>query len=124
MARSRPRRSRTSSAQLLDLGLAAPQVVAMRLARMAAAGARPTVQDRREMVGMVVEKQAAFAQAWMAMWVEAWLAQQQFVLACLGGRAWSPGGLGRAGAAWERVLVRGLAPVRRKAVANARRLSS
>lgn len=119
---NRPRPRRGSASQLVDLGLAAPQVVAHRLARMAAAGTTPSARDRREFTGMVLEKQTAFAQGWMAMWVEAALAQQRFVLACLSGTPWSAT-QARAGADWERMLSRGLAPVRRKAVANARRLS-
>ena len=119
---NRPRLRRGSASQLVDLGIAAPQVVAHRLARMAAAGTTPSARDRREFAGMVLEKQTAFAQGWMAMWVEAALAQQRFLLACLSGTPWSAA-QARAGADWERVLSRGLAPVRRKAVANARRLS-
>lgn len=121
---NRPRRPRRGSAsQLVELGIAAPQVVAHRLARMAAAGTTSSARDRREFTGMVLEKQTAFAQGWMAMWFEAALAQQRFVLACLSGTPWSATQALRAGAEWERVLSRGLAPVRRKAVANARRLA-
>ena len=120
---NRPRPRRGSVSQLVELGIAAPQVVAHRLARMAAAGATPSARDRREFTGMVLEKQTAFAQGWMAMWVEAALAQQRFLLACLSGTPWSAAQALRAGSDWERVLSRGLAPVRRKAVANARRLS-
>ena len=119
----RPRRSRRSSAShLVDLGIAAPQVVAHRLARMAAAGGTLSARDRREFTGMVLEKQTAFAQGWIAMWVEAALVQQQFLLACLSGTPWTATQALRAGAHWEQVLVRGLAPLRNKAVANARRL--
>ena len=120
----RPRRPRRSSAShLVDLGIAAPQVVAYRLALMAAAGATPSARDRREFTGMVLEKQTAFAQGWMAMWVEAALAQQRFLLACLSATPWVAAQAVQTGAQWERVLSRGLAPLRNKAVANARRLS-
>ena len=119
-----PRRPRPSSAShLVDLGIAAPQIMAHRLARMAAAGATPSARDRREFTGMVLEKQAAFAQGWMAMWVEAALAQQRFLLACLAGTPWTFTQALRAGADWEQAASRGLAPLRNKAVANARRLS-
>ena len=120
----RPRRPRRSSAsRLVDLGIAAPQVVAYRLARIAAAGATPSARDRREFTGMVLEKQTAFAQGWMAMWVEVALAQQRFLMACLAGTPWTPTQALRAGADWEQAASRGLAPLRNKAVANARRLS-
>jgi len=122
MARIR-RPRRTSAQQLVELGIAAPQVVAHRLTRMAAAGAGPSARDRREFVGMVLEKQTAFAQGWAAMWVEGWMAQQRLMMACLSGNPWTPGHAMQAAASWERVLDRGIAPVRRKAVANARRLS-
>ena len=120
----RPRRAaRGSASQLVELGIAAPQVVAHRLARMAAAGTTLSARDRREFTGMVLEKQTAFAEGWMAVWVEALLAQQRFMLACLSGTPWSAMTALRSGADWERVVSRGLAPVRRRAVANARRLS-
>ncbi len=121
---TRPRRPRrTSASHLVDLGIAAPQVVAHRLARMAASGATPSAGDRREFTGMVLEKQTAFAQGWMAMWVEAALAQQRFLLACLSGAPWTGTHASRAAADWERLLSRSLAPVSRKATANARRLA-
>ena len=56
---NRPRLRRGSASQLVDLGIAAPQVVAHRLARMAAAGTTPSARDRREFTGMVLEKQTA-----------------------------------------------------------------
>ncbi|WP_372016410.1 polyhydroxyalkanoate granule-associated phasin [Pseudoxanthomonas sp. 10H] len=117
------RQRRTASTQLLELGIAAPQVVAHRLARMAAAGPRLSARDRREFTGMVVEKQAAFAQAWMAMWVEGWRVQQQWWVSWLGGMPAAAWQADRLHAAWEQVAARGIAPVRRRAVANARRLS-
>ncbi|GAB3509656.1 hypothetical protein MNQ95_08915 [Pseudoxanthomonas daejeonensis] len=109
--------------QMLELGMAAPQVVAHRLARMAAAGAAPSARDRKEFVGMVLEKQAAFAQGWTAMWIEGWLAQQKFALAWMSGKPWTSRDTARASAALERIATRGIAPVHRKAVANARRLA-
>ena len=120
---ARQRRSRTASSQLLELGIAAPQVIAHRLARMAAAGPELSSRDRREFTGMVVEKQTAFAQAWMAMWVEGWRLQQQWWLACIGGTPSASRQAARLHADWERLATRTIAPVRRKAVANARRLA-
>lgn len=121
MARTRktgrsPRAASTSS-ELLALGMAVPQVVAQRMQRMAMAGPLPSARDRREFNRMVVEKQVAFAESWLAMWSEAMRAQQRMAWAWLG--LATPA---QALDAWERVAVRGIAPVRRKAVANARRL--
>lgn len=120
---ARQRSARTASAQLLQLGLAAPQVMAHRIARMASAGPMPSARDRREFTGMMLEKQTAFAQAWMAMWVQALQVQQQWWLSCLAGMPDASRAAARVQADWEQVLSHGIAPVRRRAVANARRLS-
>lgn len=83
-----PRRTRNPAAaatQLLELGVSVPQVMAARLQRMAQAGATPSARDRREFAGMVMEKPFAFAQAWMAMWTETAIAQQQLALSLLSG---------------------------------------
>lgn len=117
------RRSRaTATSHMLALGAAVPQVVTQRLLRMAEAGCSPTARDRRELSGMVLEKQTAFAQSWVAMWAESCRVQQQWALSWMqsGGalQSWSS-----AGEAWEQILGSGLAPIRRKAVANAKRLA-
>jgi len=119
-----PRRSRANpTRQLLDLGVAVPQVVGQRLLRMAAAGASPGVRDRRELAAMVLEKQTAFVQSWMAMWLESARLQQQWAWTWWQGGAMPVLSLAGAGRAWEQILGRGLAPIRHKAMANARRLS-
>src|SRR5688572_17017085 len=61
-----PRRNRTLT-RSLELSLAAPAVIAMRSARMIAAGNTPTAADRREMSRMVSEKIGAFSESWTAM---------------------------------------------------------
>jgi len=122
-----PRRTRTLSpavsVKLGELALAAPQVVAHRLARLALAGPHPSARDRAEFARMVREKQLAFAQSWLAMWAEGLRVQQGLWLAWA--RAPAPGR--RAAARWVadglRIGARGLSPVHAKAVANARRLS-
>lgn len=80
---------------------------------------------------MVLEKQVAFSQAWSAMAVQAAMSGPALALAMA--RAWgSPLTLGSAGGQsmlhqWQGAMLSmmntGLAPVRAKAVANARRLS-
>ena len=47
--------------------LAAPQVIAQRTGRMAAAGPFPSPADRRELTTMGSEKMLAFSQAWMGV---------------------------------------------------------
>jgi hypothetical protein len=124
MAKKSKRTLKASStaAKLAELGLAAPQVIAHRLTRMALAGPTMSARDRKEFTGMVVEKQAAFAQAWTATFAEGVRLQQQFALSLFAG-ATPRQHIARAkGAAW-RIASTGLAPYHRKAVANAKRLA-
>jgi hypothetical protein len=127
-----PRRrfSARSSRHAAELAVAVPFVVAHRLARLAAAGHRPTARDRREFRRMVDEKGPAFAASWLAMWAEGWRLQQQ--LAWSFARTWWAPWLGTSarGPGADRLvrdsLMRawgaGLAPLHRAATANARRL--
>jgi hypothetical protein len=94
-----------------ELALAVPQVVAHRVARMAAAGPWPSARDRREFHLMGSEKVAAFHESWSAMWLQAWRAQMQFAMALLQWWSWP-----------ARIADHGLKPVHRRAVANAKRL--
>ncbi|MBZ8140733.1 hypothetical protein CLD22_12580 [Rubrivivax gelatinosus] len=125
-------RTRSSSSSRLathsaELAFAVPQVVAHRLARMAFAGPSLSARDRREFSGMVSEKGTAFAGAWMGMGWQMLRVQQQMGLA-MWRACWAPwlgrdGGLARQWlAAAPSVMAAGLAPVHRKAVANAKRL--
>jgi len=50
-----------------EMWMAAAQVIPIRLARMAAAGANPSARDRREMTLMGAEKVEAFSQAGIAL---------------------------------------------------------
>ena len=52
------------AAQAVELSLAAPQVVAQRVARISRAGATPSAADRREFTRMGAEKVAAFWQSY------------------------------------------------------------
>jgi hypothetical protein len=123
----------TLARQATELAMAVPQVVAHRVGRMALAGAQPSARDRREFHRMGQEKVEAFAESWMAMAAQAWRLQFDFWLSALG-LGWTPW-LKRAGpGAVEQVLAAqraatailgsGLAPVRRRAVANAKRLNA
>ena len=107
--------------KLGEVASAAPLVVAHRLGRMASAGARTDPRDRREFAGMVTEKQLAWMQSWFAMSVELLRLQQRWWLS-----VWLRGPSGfdvRGAAATWRVADRGLAPIHRKVLANAKRLS-
>lgn len=118
----RKRRSTATVVKLGELGIAAPQVIAHRLTRMALAGPTLSARDRQEFSGMVVEKQAAAAQAWGSMFAEAVRFQQQFVLS-LFSLATPRQHAARTRSAASRIAGAGLAPIHRKAVANARRLA-
>jgi hypothetical protein len=100
------RQAAALAARTSELWFAAPQVVAMRLARMAQHGMQPDARDQAEMLRMGSEKIAAFSQGWVAMWMAFWT----FPLRMTPARAMT-------------VAAAGLAPVHRTAVANAKRLS-
>lgn len=129
---SRSTRKATSIvAKSAQLALAVPQVVAHRVARMATAGPTPSARDRKEFSLMVAEKNIAFVQAWQAMAMQTVLANQALTASWFGS-FWSLSSRGQTtpvkvagqlqGAALG-VLGKGLAPVHRKVVANARRLA-
>jgi hypothetical protein len=117
MARmSKPRRPRSLPRQATELAVAVPQVVAHRLTRMALAGPRPNARDRREFHGMGQEKVLAFWQSWFAMGWAMVESMQKAWIAMLQGVRVPPLDV-------QHVLARGMAPVHRKATANARRLA-
>lgn len=121
----------TIAAKTAELALATPQVVAHRVARMAIAGPSPSKRDRREFELMVNEKSAAFFESWNAMTTQALRANQAIALSFFRS-LWSPSfwvnpsaspvAKQLQGAALG-VVDKGLAPVHRKAVANAKRLA-
>jgi hypothetical protein len=130
MAITRRPARRPLAVKVAELATAAPQVVAHRLARMALSGPQLSARDRKEFELMVAEKHAAFGEAWNAMAVQAVLANRALGASFL--KSFLAIGLGkkpsaaRSAAQLQRaalgVLGKGLAPVHRKAVANARRL--
>jgi hypothetical protein len=132
MPTSRARRTKSIGSKSAELALAVPQVVAHRLTRMAIAGPKLSKRDQKEFQRMVTEKKNAFTESWIAMATQTVLAQQALALS-LARSFWAPtlqrkpasaASLARQvqGAALG-VLDKGLAPVHRKAVANAKRLA-
>lgn len=131
MAARRTRKNHTLAMKTAELAFAAPQVMAHRLTRMALSGPVPNQRDRDEFRRMSSEKAHAFQQSWQAMWAQAWRAQWAMGAWVMRSMA-SPAQLRKAtptalaaqlhGAALG-VAHKGLAPVHRKAVANAKRLS-
>jgi hypothetical protein len=122
MATRRRRRSRSLAAQAIELGVAVPQVIANRAARMVAAGASPSARDRKEFYRMGAEKITAFNEAWNAMAVEAFRTNQRLALSFMQS-LWFPWARPKPSARYGRgILGKGIAPYRRRAVANAKRL--
>ena len=112
-----------------SLALAVPEVVAHRVSRAMLAGASPSAADRREFHLMGAEKVAAFYESWGAMFMQNYLASV---------RLWSSPGMWMSLMANPRGAARrltshqhdtalammtgGLAPISRRAVANATRM--
>jgi hypothetical protein len=128
------RKAARLQAQATEMLIAAPQVVAHRLRRMALAGPRPTRSDQLEFQRMSAEKLAAFGEAWRAMALQLLKSNQQLASAMM--RSTWPIAARRRGPATMPVqqmtsqlqsaaldlLGQGMRPVHRRAVANARRL--
>ncbi len=125
----RRRAQQTLAVKAVELAFAVPQVVAHRVTRMALSGPRLSARDRKEFELMVAEKNTAFGESWNAMAAQAALANQALAasffksfLAVAGGRKPGPASAAQIHRAALGVLGKGLAPVHRKAVANAKRL--
>lgn len=128
------RRRRTNQSLAIktaELAFATPQVMAHRLTRMALAGYPLSERDRKEFTRMVTEKHAAFGESWNAMLMQTVAANQ--VLATSFFRSFFTVAQGKKPSmvksatqfhrAAVNILHTGLAPVHRKAVANAKRLT-
>jgi hypothetical protein len=100
----RRRRAKSLALQFFELGVAAPQVIAHRMAR---------AHDHAELQRMSIEKIVAWNEAWAAMAAQAFVESQKLAF---------PFSSRGANAAAVRILEKGMAPVRRRAVANAKRL--
>ena len=130
MSHRRNRRQTALAVQATELAVAASLVAAHRMSRLALAGHRPDRRDRREFALMGAEKFAAFHESWNAMFMQS-LRIQQEIVASMWRSFFSP-----KFTAWPwvvlptrdlphsslRVLAKGMAPVHRRVVANARRL--
>ena len=117
------RRRRTGAlAKSVALSIAVPQVVALRTARLLAAGANPDARDRREFHRMGTEKVFAFWESANAMGLQMAKAQQEYALFAMR-HWWSPwASPWSAAATATKILEKGLGPVHKRASANARRL--
>ena len=131
MATRNARKSTSLAVKSAQLAVAAPQVVAHRLTRMALSGPQLSKRDRKEFSMMVHEKQAAFAHAGRDMAVQT-IRANQAIAASLWRAFFNPFAYPKPAAktvavqmqnAALDVLSKGLAPVHRKAVSNAKRLA-
>jgi hypothetical protein len=130
METRRARKSRSLAAKSIELAVTAPQVIAHRIARLTLAGPVISDRDRREFLLMVNEKHAAFAQAWAGMAMQGFHSGQALMASTLR-CTFTPFSYRMPSAASIAaqlqtaaigMLSRGLAPIHRKAVSNARRL--
>jgi hypothetical protein len=123
-------RSRAVAAQMIELGFAVPEVMAYRIARMALAGSSPSARDRREFQRMGAEKVAAFYESWNAMLAEMLRVNVELALWSVGSflagwrtsRPLNQAAVTQIHRAAIGILGKGVAPIRSRAVANARRL--
>ncbi len=130
MSSHRTRTTKAVAGQVTDLAFAVPQVVAHRLTRMALAGTRPSARDRKEFYLMGAEKWAAFSESWAAMAKQLTRENEKMALALVRS-FWFPWAAARPSAkstaeqmstAAMGIVHKGVAPVHRRAVANAKRL--
>ena len=131
MPSRRTRKTKSLATKAAELAFVVPQVVAHRVARMAIAGPSPSERDRKEFQRMSFEKVTAFGESWNAMAMQAFRANQllaasflrAFWLPSLRGKPFANAAAAQLQGAALGVLVKGMTPVHRKAVANAKRLA-
>jgi hypothetical protein len=127
MPTRRRRRSKPLAVQAAELAVAVPQVMAHRMARMAVAGSAPSARDRKEFHRMGTEKVLALNESLNAVAFEAFRANQQIALSYMQA-LWFPWSAPSRTAAeqWNEAALeiagKAMAPLHRRAVANARRL--
>ena len=151
MRRANRRRSMGSLVKAAEIAIAAPQVVAVRTARMLAAGANPNSRDRAEFSRMGTEKVQAFWESmfamtrqaaranqeyarlaflqWWGMWTKPWWllayrpASQAIATVAQSIASGSTSMHRQRLGALSKVIEHGLSPVHKRATANARRLT-
>ena len=145
MARTRHGRNAKTVSRMAELAVAAPQVVAVRTARMIAAGANPGAADRAEFSGMHTEKVQAFWESmsamalqtiktqqnyardsalhWWRLWTTPWWLASNRTAATTASAVLAPPSAARRKRAASDLLAAGLGPVHKRATANARRLT-
>lgn len=120
MLPARKRRSRSTSARLMEMALLAPAVAGTRLARMGREGLTPSAHGRAEMVAMVLEKQVAFSLAWTAMATELWRMQLRLASSWMAGVPSAGQTTRMLEQGLRRATAQALAPIHRRVLVNAR----
>ena len=116
------------TSQTTGLAWAVPQVIAQRLTRMALAGPNPSAKDQHEFYTMGAEKVWAFYESWWAMSL-AVAEKNQHMLMSMFMTPWkmtNPSSFLSSEKLQKDaldVMNKGMTPVRKRAVSNARRLS-
>lgn len=118
------------SMKTAQIAVAAPQVIAHRLARMAAAGPVLSKRDHREFNLMGAEKLSAFGESWVAMWMHAFQTNMT-LMTSLARAFWWPWMPGKTSSQLARqlhgaslsMIGKGITPVHRTVTANAKRLA-
>jgi hypothetical protein len=113
---------------LWEMSVAAPQVIALRSARMLNGGAFPSARDQREFARMFEEKTEALMESTAAMWLQLFTMNQSIAAAFL--RApwqlppapWSLLRTARGQRQLSRLVAKGMAPIHRRVTTNAARL--
>ena len=125
------RKTKSLLSKAAELVFAVPQVVAHRVTRMAISGPSVSERDRKEFQRMGAEKTAAFIESCNAMTMQAFRVNQALA-ASFFRSFWSPSlkikpsasaVAAQLNSAALGVLGKGMAPVHRKATANAKRLA-
>ena len=111
----------------IGIAVAAPEVVAHRVMRMMLAGREPSKRDRAEFDLMSAEKVAAFYKSWNAMFAQMARSNMQLMFSPMWWASPSAGRLQKQLTAHMQraasaTIAAGLAPVHRRAAANAKRL--
>lgn len=151
MRRSTRTRNTRSVTRMVELAVAAPQVIAARSGRMLAAGTTPAAADRAEFSKMWIEKGQAFWESLFAMGAQMVKVNQEYArtaslqwmrlcttpwwLGAMTPKMFSPGAIARVPTlpamptkrqrtrAAAQLFDAGLGPIHKRATANARRLA-
>lgn len=122
-----PQKAGKLARQSAELAFAAPQVIAHRVSRMWMAGTAPSARDQHEFYTMGTEKIWAFYEAWQAMTYEMGRNNMYFMMKLM-----NPWECCKASGVFHPfimqdmmlgVMNKGMTPVRKRAVANAKRLA-